>query len=349
MPDLALFPRFEILARWRRRVGRPGFSGGAGRLVVLHLGPSPTLDYFLPAFGRQRPALPLVTIDMANKGPGEVGLTEGDAVVILRYLPTAWCQYLSERVSGLAELVYFMDDDLLDPATLAELPKDYGHRVWKLATTYRDWLRSCCTSFWVSTPALAGKYAALAPVLVGPMPAPALLVRQPLVKVVYHGSGSHRGELLWLRPVVEMVQARCDDIHFEFFGDKKVKLLFRDLPRVSILHPMHWQNYLAFTASHARDIGLAPLLPGRFNMGRGNTKFFDFARLGAVGLYSRSVGYVGFVRDGVNGLLLENDPIQWAEAIIALAHDAPHRRTLAEQARRHALCLADGQALPPVE
>jgi len=346
MPDRLQLPHFALLARWRRRTGRPAYPGPAQRLVVLHLGPSPTLDYFLPAFARQRPGLPLVTIDMAAGNPDSADLRDGDAVVILRYLPEPWRILLSARVAGLAELIYFMDDDLLDPLTLRELPKDYAGRVRRLATTYRHWLPACCSGFWVSTPALAGKYADLSPAVVGPRPAAWLLERRALVKVVYHGSGSHRGEVLWLRPVVENVQAQTDDIHFEFFGDKKVKLLFRGIPRVAVQHPLHWHNYLAFTASHARDIGLAPLLPSRFNIGRGNTKFFDFARLGAVGLYSRSVGYVGFVRDGIDGLLLDNDPAAWADAIIALAHDPDRRRRMAEQARLQALSLSDA-GLPP--
>ncbi|KPK47741.1 MAG: glycosyl transferase group 1 family protein, partial [Thiotrichales bacterium SG8_50] len=98
------------------------------------------------------------------------------------------------------------------------------------------------------------------------------------------------------------------------------------------LHPMSWPNYHAYTSLGGLHIGLAPLLPGRFNAGRSSTKFFDFVRCGAVGIYSDTAPYAGFVRNGVDGLLVRNDPDAWVEAISTLARDGETRSRMAQTA-----------------
>jgi len=109
---------------------------------------------------------------------------------------------------------------------------------------------------------------------------------------------------------------------------------------VSVVHPMSWSNYLAYTGSVLRDIGLAPLLPDPFNAARGPTKFFDFARMNAMGIYSDVEPYRSFVRNGVDGVLLDNDPVIWVRTIRELADQPSRRRQMAEAARQRALAMA---------
>jgi hypothetical protein len=135
---------------------------------------------------------------------------------------------------------------------------------------------------------------------------------------------------------MEAVQARSGDVHFELFGTHAASKLLRRVPRVSVLHPMSWPNYLAFTATRKRDIALAPLLPGAFNAARGPTKFYDYARMGAVGLYSNVSPYREFVRHDVDGLLLDNEPAAWIEAVLALASDEHRRMAMAAAATQRA-------------
>ena len=86
-----------------------------------------------------------------------------------------------------------------------------------------------------------------------------------------------------------------------------------------------------------RQVGPSPLLPTPFNATRGPVKFCDFARMGAVGVYGDVVPFAGFVRDGVDGLLLPNEPARWIEALVALVNDAPRRSAIAAAARVRAL------------
>ena len=228
----------------------------------------------------------------------------------------------------------------MDPAATVGLPAAYAKKIRTLATRQRFALESLCDEFWVASPYLAEKYHAWSPKLLTPRPGLADVMPLAATTVCYHGTASHQAELGWLVPVMDTVQAGAADTHFEVFGDHVVNRMFRGLPRVAVLHPMSWPNYLAYTASVQRDIALAPLLPTPFNAARGPTKFFDFARMGAVGIYTDVAPYRGFIRDGVDGVLLPNDPALWVRTITELAADAPRRSRMAQAARQRALAMA---------
>lgn len=295
----------------------------AARTVVLEQGRSPSGDYLLRPWLAAQGAQ-VQGID-SREPPRAGALRPGDRVVIVRYLPPPWRRQIDAQRAELAGLVYFMDDDLLDAAVLPELPRAYAQKIERLALSHRSWLLEHA-SMWVSTSSLAQKYQSWQPVVLPMAPPSALLAERPTVTIAYHGTASHQAEIEWLHPVLAAVQARCPMASVEVFGDWNVHRLYRDLPRTAVLHPMSWENYLAYTATRRIDIGLAPILPGRFNAGRGPTKFYDYTRLGAVGLYADGPPYAGVVRDGVDGLLLPLDPAAWIDAICRLVQD-PARRT----------------------
>lgn len=305
--------------------------------VILSGGATPTTDYFLkPYLAAQGYAV------FQLDGSCEPMASAFDAqrcrlVVISRYASGCWFAALERLRRQGAKLVYFMDDDLFDLSALQGLPWRYRWKIFSQAWVHRNRLLRLCDEFWVSTPYLAEKYARFKPVMLGPLPSAQMIVQKPCVRVCYHGTASHPHEIAWLLPVIAQVQARTEAVHFELFGGRDVAKRFGGLPRVSVLHPMGWPNYLAYTASHRCDIALAPLLPGAFNAARGPTKFYDYTRMGAVGLYSDVAPYRGYVHDGVDGLLLENDPERWIEAILTLAQDAEKRTALASAARQRLL------------
>lgn len=321
----------------------PADPGGAASLVLSEAGDSASAAYFL-----HDPALDARAVDWATLAAGRTdGARPCRLLIVLRYLPPGRQALLRSLRERGVRVAYFMDDDLMDPEAVAELPEPYRSRVRREALGQRQRIEALCHEFWVSTPYLAQKYAAWQPRLIEPRPARASLLAGPPVWVCYHGTASHQAELDWLLPLMRQVQAQAQGTRFEVFGDHAVYKRFRELPRVNVLHPMSWPNYLDYTAGVRREIALAPLQPSRFNAGRGHTKFFDFARMGAVGLYSDRPPYRGFVRDGVDGLLLPDDPAAWVQAIVALAADAPRRERMAAAARERALALAWGEALPP--
>ena len=234
----------------------------------------------------------------------------------------------------------------MDAQAQVGLPGDYAKKIQQLATARRALFEKLCSEFWVSSEYLANKYSSWQPKVIKPSASAADLAQQARISVCYHGTASHKAELQWLVPIIKRIHGSQTHVCFEVSGDHSVNKLYRDIPRVAIFHPMSWPNYLAYTSSSHQDIALAPLLNGAFNAGRGPTKFFDFARMGAVGIYTDVEPYRGFIRHGIDGLLLANDPQLWANTMVELANDAPRRGQMAAAARERALGMVVRDVTP---
>jgi hypothetical protein len=225
-----------------------------------------------------------------------------------------------------------MDDDMLAARQSPRLPLRYRHKIHSLFERQLDQLGSLCSELWVSTPLLAETYAHCTPRVIPPLPL-GHDTAVPLLTYFYHGSAAHQAEITWLQEVVAQVQVNTTLLNFIIIGGAEVNRLFRALPRVMVIHPLPWDSYCHTLPTLSHHIGLVPLLPGSFNNGRSHTKFFDLTRLGSVGIYSDTPPYNSFIRDGIDGILLKNDPNLWATTIIQLAKDAERRNELLRQAR----------------
>jgi len=306
-------------------------------VVVIENRRMPSTDYFvMPHVARF--GVPVTVVAGTEPLFDAQVLAPGSLVVFVRYIESRWAQAVSAVRDQLAGVALFMDDDLLDWGALSGLPMRYRYKIWRLTLRRKKWLQGMKAGLWVSTEYLATKYAAFHPTVVSAAPPPEVLSPSPAVRVFYHGTASHADEIRWLAPIVRKVQEQSHDTFFEIFGRAGVNRAFRDIPRTAVLHPMSWPNYYAYSSLGGLHIGLAPLLPGRFNAGRSGTKFFDFVRCGAVGVFSDAPPYAGFVRHGVDGLLVRNEPDAWVDAILNLAQDREARERMAQAAaeRMHA-------------
>ncbi len=263
-------------------------------------------------------------------------------LVVVRYLPRPWMAAVQRLRRGGTEVAFLMDDDLLDPAVIRELPSAYRRRIWQRITRLHRRLPGLVDRLWVTSAALAEKYAPLGVERLPLHPHPDLLAERPRLQLAYLGTSAHGAEFAWLLPLLEELQRRYAHTHVELFGDHQINRRFRALPRVRILHPMRWPNFLAETGSHRIDILLTPLLASPFNASRAPVKVIDAARCGAAGLYSDRAPYRGFVRDGLDGLLLDDEPSSWLAGIERLIADPGERRRLALGGRERALELVRG-------
>jgi len=306
------------------------------RVLLLVAGENASVDYFVKGhlcdLGRE-----FVELDSLREHAPDIERHDCGTVVVVRYLPKKLVGPLRRFKQGGGRVVYFMDDDLMDRRAASSLPRPYAEKIRTLARDMRPVLEELCDEFWVSTAFLAEKYRVWLPVLLGPRPLLAQVQPREAVSICYHGSGSHQAEQRWLLDVITATNTQLDHSYFEIFGDLAVNRMYREVPRCAVLHPMSWPNYRAYTGLVKRDIALAPLLPDPFNNGRGPTKFFDFARMGAVGIYSDVAPFKGFVRHGIDGFLLDNDPAAWIHTIMELVSNPGLRRRMAAAAEARAI------------
>ncbi|MBB3061879.1 glycosyltransferase family 1 protein [Microbulbifer rhizosphaerae] len=291
-------------------------------------GPNPSTDYFVVPFLREAGVKP-VRCTFSQLPP--VGELQGAAVIFVRYVPAAWKALIDGQKTGEPAVYFFMDDDLFDWRSFSNMPLRYQFKILRYSHSKQNWLKSVGAQLLVSTPYLQQKYVQWQPQLLAPRPLPQQ--ESPLLTVFYHGSASHGADLRWLRPVIEEVLARDENLAFEVIGNKSVNRLFQGLPRVHVLHPMKWPAYQALIRRPGRAIGLAPLLDSPFNRARSHTKFLDITRAGAVGVYAQSPVYSGVVQHEKNGLLVPMEGRTWVEAILRLAGDEALRTRLLEGAR----------------
>ncbi len=275
-------------------------------------------------------------------------LARAALVVVVRYIPRPWLGCLrSLRRRGIP-LAFLMDDDLLDPAVLRDLPNLYRKRLQQKITNRRGAVGRLFAHLLVSSAPLAQKYAHLGAVQLPLRPHPALMALpdQPRLHLAYCGTAVHRQEFLWLLPLLEELQRRQTQTHIQLFGDLEINRLFRHIPRLRVLHPMDWSRYQAATGGGSIDLLLCPLLASPFNHCRAPVKFIDAARSGAAGLYSDRAPYRGFIRDGTDGLLLPDDQASWLRALEELLAAPLRRQALAQATRERALALSRGEADP---
>jgi hypothetical protein len=310
----------------------------------MHQGAGSTLDHFLRGPLEQL-GIRVVELDSAQAPCGIPleTLQAADRVVVVRYLPRRWLRPLRQAREAGATLLYLMDDDLLDPDLLSELPLAYRRRVRDRITRQRGRVPALFDQIWVTSTVLEHRYAHLGARRLSLRPHPNLLLEQPRLQLAYLGTSVHEREFAWLRELLGLVQERHAHTHVDVFGDLTINRQFRDLPRLRIIHPMRWSTYLAETGPGRVDVLLTPLLEGSMNAARAPVKFVDAARCGAAGLYSDRAPYRGFIRHGVDGLLLGDQPRDWLAAIDQLIHDSATRRRLAEEGRRRALRLCRGE------
>lgn len=327
----------------------PGFPSllQGQSVLLLHQGGGSTIDHFLRGPLEALGVL-LSEIDSAEH-PGDLHLSSllgADLIVVVRYLPRPWLRALRRVRRAGIRLVYLMDDDLLDPELLRELPEAYRRRLWQRITRQRACVPELCDQLWVTSEPLARKYAHLGAILLPLCPHPSLLAQPPRLQLAYLGSAVHQLEFAWLRELLMELQWRQPHTHVDVFGDISINRHFRYIPRLRILHPMRWDSYLAETGPGRCDLLLTPLLDSSVNAARAPVKFIDAARCGAAGLYSNRPPYSGFIRDGIDGLLLDDQHQLWIEAIEGLIRDPHSRYRLAEAGRCRALALC---APPPAE
>lgn len=316
-----LLPRPE--ARNRHRFD----PAGVRSVVVFRAGPNPTYSYYL----ENRLAclsLPVQVYDAPCLPQDDDA--EGAFVILCRYaLPGQiwWLIRHHKRISGLSLLI---DDDIA--ATVAEGQSTLPYRMYLLGCGVLPLivLNRWMTHVWASTEALAERFRTSD--VVPPLPSKKQLQHHGKIiehgkrlRLIYHATGTHDGEHRFLIPIVHQLMQRFNDLHFEVIASRRAARAWeRDLhamlDRVSIHPKIGWQAYLEATAEAEGGIMLVPLLPGRVNSVRADTKRIDICRMGVAAVFSASPVYARCQEPA--DILIDNEPAIWIETISQLVVDA---------------------------
>ena len=156
------------------------------------------------------------------------------------------------------------------------------------------------------------------------------------------GTPTHDDDLALILPALARVQRQSPvPIRLEVIGGaarpetwqrlRSLPFPVRRLQPPSPLYP----SFLAWFGATVRwDIALAPLCDTIFNSCKSDVKFLDYSAVGAAGVYSRSPAYAS-VGHGETGLLSDNSPDAWADALLRLLRQPALRGELSGAAWRH--------------
>ncbi len=154
---------------------------------------------------------------------------------------------------------------------------------------------------------------------------------QPL-QIVYATSRTEdRLAQIFLPAIGQILVDFAGQVEMNFWGYLPTELAGR--PGVRHLRPL--QNYNEFMQRFSGmgfDIGLAPLLDDEFHRSKTNNKFREYGACQIAGVYSNVQTYSRYITDGENGLLVENTPAAWLNALTRLITDAELRQKIARQA-----------------
>jgi len=303
----------------------------SGELIILAPGKIPTVDFYITSRLPQASVKQVITYDSVEPVT-QVAPVEGAFVVIVRHSSLAWLDYLKRHASMWSGVAYLMDDDIPGAVWCRDIPFAYARRTTQRYLSINRGLAKVCDQIWLSTQALKNRYKKISTKLVSPQSFGVVRQASPLgvKRWGYHGTYVHKQEIDWLVSLVKQVHQAEPEAEFEIFGDDRTAYKFRAIPRVTVLPPMSWIDYVAHCYASNLAVGLAPMLPGRFNQVRSYAKAFDIARSGAVGIFSICESYAP-LQECAGAILLENDQNIWVNEVLSLLQDDALRLNRYEQ------------------
>ena len=156
------------------------------------------------------------------------------------------------------------------------------------------------------------------------------------VKIAY-ATGRPDDELanIFLDDVERVLEKYPGQVEIFFWGFRGGKLARHS--SVHVLNPVtDYNRFLYRFARYGFEIGLAPLPNDTFHQSKTNIKFREYAACHIAGIYSNTPVYSECVEHGKTGLLVENLPGAWFDALSQLIENKELRASIQEQAHIYA-------------
>lgn len=147
------------------------------------------------------------------------------------------------------------------------------------------------------------------------------------VKMVYAGNRQHAPFIVKvLQPIMERLSIELgSQLQIDFIGARPNLIYDPDKIEVNFLSGMPFDTYRKHMVAMHYDIGLSILHDNSFTIKKYYNKFIEYSIAGICGIYSNNMPYTMVVKNNVNGILCNNDPEQWFEAIKYLVNDKEKR------------------------
>lgn len=279
----------------------------------------------------------------------------------------AWCDILIlqmvfslpliQKAKSLGKRVIFECDDLIHT-----VPKThYSYEETRGLKRYKWWyllwrVLRLCDGFIATTPGLIklyGRFAASSLHFPNYLDLSHWLKetkenKSDFVRILWAGSKSHTGDLLFIEPVIAEILKRYPQVRFLYNGHGGIPSddlyarfvygedIFKNLPLNARESQLPGSNVIwpYILASQLADIAIAPLEKNYFNSFKSQCKYLEYAINGYPGVYSRS--HYTDVKDGETGLLAETEE-EWIEALSRLVENDKLRKRMGAKAREAAL------------
>jgi len=154
------------------------------------------------------------------------------------------------------------------------------------------------------------------------------------VRIGYFGTPGRDSQFDFVLDALKLVQETHPEVEIEFFGFVPERA--KELKNVKAIdYREDYEGSVRQFLSRNWDIGLAPLAQFAFNRAKLPTKYRDYAAGECAGIYTNIACYQNVVTHGKTGLLCENTPRDWADAILALIDKPEMRVDIAKAALDH--------------
>jgi glycosyltransferase involved in cell wall biosynthesis/GT2 family glycosyltransferase len=152
------------------------------------------------------------------------------------------------------------------------------------------------------------------------------------VRIGFMGTFGHGADLDILTPALERLSREFGAaVSFELLGGRRGDS--RPFRRIALPEDATYPSFVPWLRHHAKwDIGLISLVDDEFNRAKSYVKWLEYSALGAASVCSDVTPYRAVVRNGENGLVVQNTAEDWYAALKRLIEDPALRERLARQA-----------------
>lgn len=124
---------------------------------------------------------------------------------------------------------------------------------------------------------------------------------------------------------------------FDVFGDTESYLKY--FSRYNFLGSLPWDEHKNYLSSNQYSMAVVPLggmeesaVHQEFSICKTPIKFFEYGAMSIPTIFSKSKIYTDVVEHNVTGLIVENNEVEWEEALNTLYHDYELRKRIAKNA-----------------